>query len=105
MFGTIASMRAKPGMEDRLLDALEEWGRDRGSRISGPLRVYVARSERDPGVLLNIAMFDSRAHYEANARDPEQDQWYQRMVQYCAEPPEWHDHTVLLAYEFTPAAP
>lgn len=55
-------------------------------------------------MLLNIAMFDSRAHYEANARDPEQDQWYQRMVQYCAEPPEWHDHTGLLAHEFTPPA-
>lgn len=102
MFGTIASMRAKPGMEERLLGALEEWGRDRGSCIAGPVRVYIARSENDPTLLLNIAMFDTREHYEANARDPKQDRWYQRMLAFCSEPPDWHDHTVLLAYEFTP---
>jgi hypothetical protein len=102
MYGTIATMRAKPGMEDQLLGMLEEWGRERGSRIAGPIRVYVSRSERDAGVLLNIALFDSRETYEANAKDPEQDAWYRRMVQYCAAPPEWHDHDVLLAYEFMP---
>ncbi len=102
MFGTIATMRAKPGHEDQLLALLEEWGRDRGSRIAGPIRVYVARSEREPGVLLNTALFESRESYEANANDPEQDAWYQRMVEHCVVPPEWHDHEVLLAYEFIP---
>ena len=87
MFGTIASLRAKAGMEDRLLETLEEWGRERGARIDGPVRVYVARSERDPGVLLNIAMFDSREHYVANAQDPEQDAWYQRLLAFFDPPP------------------
>jgi quinol monooxygenase YgiN len=102
VFGTIATCRVKPGMEDGFLQAIEEWGQSRGSEIEGPLRVYVARSVQDPNVLLNIVLFDSREHYEANAADPEQDKWYQRMVANLEAPPEWDDHEVLLAYEFVP---
>lgn len=102
MFGTIATLKPAPGKEDELLAALEEWGRDRGSAIAGPIRVYIARSERDPGVLLNIALFDSKERYEENAADPAQDAWYQRMAACLSEPPEWHDHEVVLAYEFVP---
>jgi len=102
VFGTIATMKPAPGKEDELLAMLEEWGRDRGSSIAGPIRVYIARSERDPGVLLNIALFDSRETYRANAESPEQDAWFQRMAACLAQPPEWHDHEVVLAYEFVP---
>ncbi len=55
MFGTIATLKPAPGEEGELLAILEEWGRERGASIAGPIRVYIARSERDPGVLLNIA--------------------------------------------------
>src|SRR5206468_1022752 len=67
MFGTVASMRAKPDMELPLLELMEEWGRARGTVIPGAVHVYVARSERDSGLLLMIALFDSREHYFANA--------------------------------------
>ncbi len=104
MFGTIATVSPKAGMEDAFLRLIEEWGSERGSKIAGPQRIYVARSERDPSVLLLTVLFDTREAYEANAADPEQDRWYNRMVECLNEPPDWHDHEVLLAYEFTPPA-
>ncbi len=104
VFGTIATMHVKPGMEAPVLKALEEWGGGRGSRIDGPIRIYVARSQRDPNVLLNIVLFDSREHYEANANDPDQDRWYRTILPLLKSPPDWHDHEVLLAYEFLPPA-
>jgi hypothetical protein len=55
-------------------------------------------------MLLLTVLFDTREHCEANAADPEQDRWYRQMVECLDEPPEWHDHEVLLAYEFTPPA-
>lgn len=102
MFGSIATMRAKRGKEDELLKFFEAWGGGRGSRIDGPVRVYVSRSTRDPGVLINVVLFDSREHYEANAADPAQNAWYQSLLPLLEAPPEWHDHEVLLAYEFVP---
>ncbi len=104
MFGTIATMRVKPGAESSLLRVLEDWGRERGTRIDGPLRIYVSRSQREPNVLLNIALFDSREHYEANAADPGQDAWYRSMLPFLESPPDWHDHEVVLAYDFVPPA-
>src|SRR5512146_3041402 len=98
MFGTIATMRVKPGCEDDLLNVFEEWGRDRGARIDGPIRVYISRSERDANVLLNIALFDTREHYEANAADPAQDAWYRKMLPSLAGEPACHDHAVALAH-------
>ena len=104
MFGSIGTMKVKPGQEAAFLKVIEEWGGGRGSRIDGPLRIYVSRSQRDPNVLLNIALFDTKEHYEANAASPEQDRWYRSMLPFLQEPPEWHDHEVLLAYEFVPPA-
>lgn len=106
MFGTIATMRVKPGEESGLLKVLEDWGSARGSQIDGPLRVLHLTKRAGPE-----RSAQRRAVRQQRALPSE-----------CGRPGAGrvvpvdaaihggtsgvgNDHEVLLAYEFVPPVP
>ena len=95
MYGTVANLRVKAGQEDELRGWMERWDRERAPRIKGPVATYVYRMDNDPQNLILAVVFESKESYVANAEDPEQDKWYQQMVQHLEAEPEWHDGEVI----------
>ncbi|MBW3634662.1 MAG: hypothetical protein KY456_16715 [Chloroflexi bacterium] len=97
MYGTIFRLRPQAGREADVVALTEEWARTRGSQVNGARAVYLLRSERQPGDLLGVAVFDDRETYEANAADPEQDVWYRRLREALEADPEWENGAYLVA--------
>ena len=38
-----------------------------------------------------IGIFESKETYQKNANDPDQDQWFQRIMEHLESEPQWHD--------------
>jgi quinol monooxygenase YgiN len=95
MYGTVATMRLKPGMESRLNEIMEEWYRDRAPKVKGAVSSTVFKTDRDPNELILVAVFDNKQNYEANAGDPEQDAWYRKMRDCLEADPQWTDGEVV----------
>ncbi len=94
MYGTIARMEVKPGMER----AFEQTVRATESvPVAGMVAVYVYQMDADSREFYMAVVFDSRDAYVANAQSPEQHQRYLQLVQYLETEPEWHDGHIVFA--------
>jgi quinol monooxygenase YgiN len=92
VYGTVARIRIKPGMEAQLqaeMDAFKE------RRVPGFVAEYVFRMDADPDETYMVAIFASKEAYRANANSPDQDAQYQRLVQLWEGEPEWHDGEII----------
>ncbi len=96
MFGTVAVMRAKPGQEKALVDSFQEWWNERRPKVKGALASTLYRGTEGPNQYFMAVVFDSKENYDANANDPAQDQWYQKLVGMLEEEPHWYDGDILL---------
>jgi quinol monooxygenase YgiN len=95
MYGTVARMRVKPGMEQKLL----EFGRRRDVRaIPGLVAEAVYRLDGRPDEYLLVVAFADKASYQANAGSPEQHQRYLELRELLAADPEWNDGEIVDAY-------
>lgn len=92
MYGTVARMRLKPGMETKLKEDLAQYER---LKISGFVSTMVYRMDRDPNELYMAVAFKDKESYAANARDPKQDERFRRMREFLAADPEWHDDEII----------
>jgi len=95
MYGTVARMRIKPGMEAQLRQLSREFEE---ANIPGYLFEYVYRLDSGGNEYLVVAGFESREAYRANAEDPKQ---HARYLQYRAlleADPEWSDGEIVYAY-------
>lgn len=97
MFGTVYSMRPKPGQEQAIAEHLRRWERERRPVVSGTVAGYLFKSKSRPGELIGVAVFDSEANYKANADDPSQGRWYGELREMLQADPEWNDGDVLVA--------
>jgi quinol monooxygenase YgiN len=93
MYGTVARMRVKPGMEARLADVSREQAE--GGSMVGFLGEAVYRMDNEPGVYYLAVFFESKEAYVANATSPEQDARYQEYRALLEEDPEWHDGEIV----------
>ena len=92
MYGTIARMELKPGMED----AFNRFGEEVSRRTpEGAVASYVYRMDAEPNVLYLVAVFTSKEAYLANAGSPEQHAQFEQLRALLAADPEWHDGTVI----------
>ena len=98
MFGTIATMRPKPGQEAAVAAAVEEWWVDRQPAVSGARALHLYRSLATPGEVVMTVVFQSRAEYEANANDPAQGVWYEALLTLLEDAPSWSDGDVLVSH-------
>ena len=92
MYGTIARIKPKQGMDQAVIQSIEEWQRDRRPNVKGAVGGYLYRL--DKGGLMMAVVFESKEAYVANASDPAQDRWYQKFRALLAGDPEWNDGEV-----------
>ena len=92
MYGTVATLRVKPGMESQLQAEMRTY---EALNVPGLKATYVYRSDADPNMYIMAVMFESRESYRANAESPEQDARYQQMLTMLQAPPEWRDGEIV----------
>jgi quinol monooxygenase YgiN len=95
MFGTIALMKPKAGTEAQLDALFNQWWDERRPKIKGAVSSTVYRNVSNPAEIMLAVVFDSKENYEANANDPEQGEWYQKLVALLEGEPRWIDGDVL----------
>lgn len=93
MYGTIARIRVKPGMEERFLAFVQGESRE----DPGQVAEYFYRLDADPSIYYLVVVFESKAVYVANAKRPETDALYRRLLEYLVGEPEWHDGEIVFA--------
>lgn len=91
MYGTVARMHLKPGMEAQLKQQMEGFA---ALKIPGFIHSYFYRMDDDPNDCYLAVVFESKEAYHANAASPDQDARYQEMLALLEGPPEWHDGMV-----------
>lgn len=92
MYGTVARLRIKKGMEAEWLamgKEIEEHS------PPGIVTDVIYRSDADPQVYYLVVVFDGKEAYQANANSPEQHAQYLRYRELLEEEPEWHDGEVI----------
>jgi heme-degrading monooxygenase HmoA len=92
MYGTIAHVRARPGMEARLK---EEIRRFEEARTPGAIASYVYRMDADCNDYYIAIIFESKAAYVANAQSAEQNTRYQALLELLISEPAWHDGEIV----------
>ena len=95
MYGTVARIRVKPGMEQELVDRLSA----QAGEISGYREGRLYRLDSDPSALLLTIVFDSKEAYVANAASPGQNARYLQLREAMAEDPEWLDGEIIGTYD------
>ena len=92
MFGTVARMRVKMGMESKL----EELSKKFESRdVPGWMWTTIYRSTEDPQQYWLAVVFRDEASYKKNADDPVQNEWFGEIMKLLESEPEWHDGNVV----------
>ncbi len=92
MFGTVARMRVKRGM-DRHLEALSKKFESR--HVDGWMSTSIYRAKDEPGEYWIAVVFRDEASYKKNADDPIQGQWFRELISLLESEPEWHDGEVV----------
>jgi antibiotic biosynthesis monooxygenase (ABM) superfamily enzyme len=93
MYGTVARLRLKPGMEAEFAQQLRDF---EGLDVPGFVRTTIYRLDADERDLVMAVVFDSKEQYLANAQSPEQNARYQEMRSLLDADPEWLDGEVIL---------
>ncbi len=88
MYGTVARMRIKPGMESKLDAVMKSY---EGLDIPGAVDTWVYRTDEDPRTYYLTVLFENRESYVKNAESPEQDKRYRALRELLESDPEWHD--------------
>ncbi len=92
MYGTIARMRVKPGM----MDKLQELNRGYADlKIPGYVDTRVYQMDADPNEIYLAVAFQDKDSYVKNAGDPAQDARYREMLALLDGEPEWHDGEIV----------
>ncbi len=92
MYGTVARIRLKSGMEAQLNAEMERF---QERRVPGFIASYTYRMDADPNETYLAVVFESKEAYHANANSPDQDKSYQRLLALWDGPPEWHDGEII----------
>src|SRR5579859_111326 len=95
MYGTVAFLRFKPGMDRRVKDVFSDL---QAENIPGLVIEQVYRTDADARAYVLVVGFTSRDAYRANAASPEQHARYLALRELLAEDPVWHDGEIVYSY-------
>ena len=99
MYGTIARLCIKSGMEGQFRQLLQEQAHPfESGQVAGFVASYVYRTDADSNEVFIAAVFESREAYWANAQRPEQDARYRQWLPLLEGEPEWHDGEIDIVY-------
>lgn len=96
MYGTVARMVVKEGLQDRAKQLMEE---QTATPIPGAVADYAFRMDSNPNEYYIVAIFESKESYWANAQSPEQDARFRELREILEEDPEWHDGEIVYGSE------
>jgi len=88
MYGTIAYLQTKPGVEAKLMQQFRE-------KVPGIVTSYVYRMDASANTYYAAVVFENKAAYFANANSPEQHARYSEMMKLLTAEPEWHDGEIV----------
>lgn len=91
MYGTVAHMRLKSGMEGQIMQQMKEF---EAQHVPGFVTTYCYRMDTDANDYYLAVLFTDKEAYWTNARSPEQDARYHKMRALLESDPEWHDGEV-----------
>jgi len=92
MYGTIAKMKAKPGMLGKLSGMLDlQSGHSPGSAVS----LSIVQMDADPNEIWVVAISESREAYRAYSESAESHRRFLKMRESLESDPEWHDGDVI----------
>lgn len=94
MFGTVARLTVKPGMEGEFAALGDTWSREHG-HDAGEVASYVFHVEGQPQEYILVAIFKDRDTYYKNAADPETDRRYRQMRALLEADPVWSDGEIV----------
>lgn len=98
-FGSIATLKPKPGREDDIVKMLDEWWTLRTpAPVPGALALYLFCGAEDPGTWMLTVVFETREQYEDNAKNPAQSAWHRKLVSMLREEPKWIDGDVVASH-------
>jgi signal transduction histidine kinase len=92
MYGTVARLQLKPGME---VELKVEIARYPGLRIPGFVSTMIYHMDRDANEYLMVVAFLDKDSYFTNAHDPAQAKRYSRIRALLTVDPEWHDGEIV----------
>jgi len=92
MYGTVAKMRLKPGMQEKLKAFEAEM---LAAKVPGLVAEFTYQMDDDPNVYYEAVVFESREAYRALADSPEQDARFRRLLELLEAEPEWHDGDIV----------
>ena len=95
MYGTVARLKVKPGMEQKVQELNDRWWQERAPKIKGAISNTVYRLDSGNNEYILAAVFDSKENYRANADDPEQNEWFQEMAACLDGEPMWADGEII----------
>jgi heme-degrading monooxygenase HmoA len=93
MYGTVARMTLKQGMEEEFRKYTAEMSE--GADLRGWISSTLYRSDSNPLEVWLAVVFESREAYQKNAASPEQHGRYEKMRSMLDADPEWHDGDVI----------
>ena len=95
MYGTIAKIKVKKGMEEA---AIKDTQRDISGK--GYIGHYLYKMDDNPDEFYIVVVFESKESYHANAQRPETNADYERMLEYVEGEPEWKDGEIVMKAGF-----
>ena len=98
MYGTIAQMRAKAGVEEQLIGLLRSF---EAAHVPGFVTAYCYRMDANANEYYVAVVFTNKETYGQNARSPEQDARYRQMLALLESEPVWHDGEIIAAPQGT----
>jgi quinol monooxygenase YgiN len=90
MYGTIAKIQVNPAKIEEIQTLSQRIG-----LAPGQVARYVYQMDANPDEFYLVAVFESRAAYQANATSPEQHQRYLELRALLTADPEWHDGEIV----------
>lgn len=93
---TFFRMKVKPGKVDELRELVRQ-RRDEARRLAdtGWESTVAGQSKDDRNTVWVAVTYDTSEHYYANAENPDQNEWYEKMRALLESDPEWFDCDVL----------
>jgi hypothetical protein len=88
VYGTVAYLQSKPGMEGKLLEGFRQ-------KLPGLVTSFLFRMDAAANTYYAAVMFENKAAYVANANSPEQHTRYEAMMELLTAEPEWHDGEII----------
>lgn len=93
MYGSIASVRLRPGTLPAMKDLFKEF---EDAKVPGSVGALMYRMDDDPNAYMLVVVFESKESYHANAQDPAQNDRFMTMRALMSSDPEWHDGEIVL---------